>query len=308
MNALIHRFRDGFAQGYGERRYPSDNPAWQAYVEAVKRGETIIRLTLDVAQPVELSEFVGAFTALASEYDRYLREVAPGRNDATMYVKQVREGSLVALIIPTLMATGGAILAGMVAYNAADEFVERAGRRLGRYLQPGGRVEGATKAELRDFTEQIAAIASIPNSRLEVAAIRVENGDEVVTAAFRFNTSEAREIQQRVAEHKQELDHTSRADRERVLMTFVRSDKRDAPQGKRSGELVEIETISARPLPLIYASSLAEDQIKHEITSDDSVYKKGFWVDVNVETRGGKPVAYAVTNLHNVIDLPDDED
>ena len=308
MNALLHRFREGFAAGYGERRYPSDNVSWRAYVEAVERGEVIIRVTLDVKQPVELSEFVGTFTALASEYDRYIRSVAPGRNDATMYVSQVRDGSLVALIIPTLLAAGGAILIGMAAYNTIDEFVERAGRRLGKYLTPGGRVEGATKAELSDFQEQIAAIASIPNSTLEVAAIRVENGHEVITTAFKFNTAEARDIQQRVREHKQELDHTSRADRERVLMTFVRSDKRDAPQGKRSGELVEIEAISSKPLPLIYASKLAEDQIKHEVTADESVYKKGFWVDVNVETKGSRPVAYAVTHLHNVIDLPDDDD
>jgi hypothetical protein len=25
-----------------------------------------------------------------------------------------------------------------------------------------------------------------------------------------------------------------------------------------------------------------------------------------VETRGGKPIAYRVTHIHNVIDLPDD--
>jgi hypothetical protein len=56
----------------------------------------------------------------------------------------------------------------------------------------------------------------------------------------------------------------------------------------------------------LYASDLVEQRIKHEIReADDNVYKKGFIVDVNFQLKGGRPVAYRVTNLHQVIDLPD---
>jgi hypothetical protein len=76
--------------------------------------------------------------------------------------------------------------------------------------------------------------------------------------------------------------------------------------GKRSGERVVIDEISEKPLSLIYGSELAEQRIKHEIReADENVYKKGFVVDVNVRSVGGKPVAYAVTNIHQVIDLPE---
>jgi len=61
-----------------------------------------------------------------------------------------------------------------------------------------------------------------------------------------------------------------------------------------------------KPRPLIYASAMAEQEIKREIADDESVYRKGFVVDVNVESRGGRPMVYAVTNLHQIIDLPDD--
>jgi hypothetical protein len=40
--------------------------------------------------------------------------------------------------------------------------------------------------------------------------------------------------------------------------------------------------------------------------ADDNVYKKGFVVDVNVQLVNGKPAAYRVTNVHQVIDLPSD--
>lgn len=291
----------------------SDNFEARTYGAAMETGQPFIRLKLDIDQPIELGEFVGAFTALASEYDRYVRASQPGeRPDASLFVKEVRAGCIEADLIRWgiggLMAAGAAAVAFTSGYNSIDEFVERLGARLRRYKEPGGRLPDATKTELNNFLDQVGAVASTPNSSLSIAAMETVNGEQRTRVVFKFDTAEAREIQQRVEEHKLELDHTSRADRERVLMTFTRSDKRDARVGKRSGELVEIEAISAKPLPLIYASDLAEQQIKHEITTDDSVYKKGFWVDVNVERRGGKPVAYAVTNLHQVIDLPDDDD
>ena len=91
-----------------------------------------------------------------------------------------------------------------------------------------------------------------------------------------------------------------------VLITFKQSNVKDIAMGKRTGERVAIEDISSRDLPLIYASELAEQRIKHEVReADENVYKKGFIVDVNVQLVGGRPAGYRVTNLHQVIDLPE---
>jgi hypothetical protein len=282
----------------------------------MERGQPFIRLKLDVHDAIELTQFVGAFTALASEYDRFMRAERPNENpDATLFVKEVREGCIEAdlitwgaLAVGAVVAVSGATVATAAGFNVLDEFVERVGNRIRTYTKPGGRLKETSKGELNDFLDQVAAVAALPGSALHVASMEIENGDAKVRVGFHFDTNEARQIQQRVEEHKLEIAHTSRADHERVLMTFVRSDIRVAALGKRSGELVKIERISDKPRPLIYVSDLAEQQIKHEITNDDSVYKKGFVVDVNVELRGGRPVAYAVTNLHSWMDLPDDEE
>ena len=70
-----------------------------------------------------------------------------------------------------------------------------------------------------------------------------------------------------------------------------------------------VESLSPRALPLIYGASMAEERIKDEIrNSEDNVFKRGFVVEVNVEIRGGKPVGYAVKHVHQIIDLPDDDD
>jgi hypothetical protein len=69
---------------------------------------------------------------------------------------------------------------------------------------------------------------------------------------------------------------------------------------KRTGERVIIEEMAKADRPLIYASELAKRQIKHEmIEADENVYKKGFVVDVYIETKNDRPVAYKVTNLHS---------
>lgn len=73
-------------------------------------------------------------------------------------------------------------------------------------------------------------------------------------------------------------------------MRFTRSDIGDVTVGKPSGERVKIEEIADRSLPLVYGSELAEERIKHEIReADENVYKKGFIVDVNVKSTGGRP-------------------
>lgn len=276
-----------------------------SYRDAMDRESPYIRMTLAVDRPVELGDFVTAFTALGAEYDRYVR--AQGKDDhATLYVAEVEHGSIIAILIPVLKALG---LAGDSAARALalEEFVRRYGGRLGAYLTGGRRVPDATTTELKDFVEQVAAISHNPGSTLEVAAIEIEKGNHKVRAAFRFDTSQARQISENIDHHRHEIENASGDTQERVLMTFTRSDVRQSPLGKRSGEQVRIETISTRSVPIIYASEMAEQAIKFEITdAEDNVYKKGFVVDVNLEHRNGRLAAYRITNLHQVIDLPDD--
>lgn len=289
----------------------SDNPELSAYAQAMERGQPYIRMKIDVPGAIELGDFVGAFTSLAAEYDRFTRDDGGKASEATLYVAEVREGCIVADLLPYVAASLPTLSAFAGQALDVEEFVRRYGARLRRL---SGRASVAdladttTKSELRDFTDQVAAIANNPGSNLEVAAIEIEDGEHKVKAAFKFSTSEAREIRDRAELARQQIEHTSRADHERVLMTFVRSDIRSASVGKRTGELVKIEALSDKPRPLFYASAIAEQEIKAEIADDDSVYKKGFMVDVNVQTRNGKPVAYSVTNLHQVGDLPDDDD
>ncbi len=83
---------------------------------------------------------------------------------------------------------------------------------------------------------------------------------------------------------------------------------KDPQTGKRSGEKAIIEAVHPKPLAVVYETELAADRIKHETEQGDrNLYKLGFYVDCYVERLNGKPVAYRVTQVHNIIDLPDDQ-
>jgi len=274
------------------------------YAEFMRGHPAHLTLILDTSQPIELGDFVSAFTSLANQYEKYIKSVAPEAEErGTIYVAEVKEGSIVAYLLDGI----GKLIEGMEGILTLEDFVKRYGGRLGRYVTKGGREPTATKNDLRDFHNALAAIANDPKGSLTLEAAYFEEGERKVKAAFKFNTQQARQAEREIENHKQEIEGASSADHERVLMTFVRSDIRTTEPGRRSGELVMIEALGPKPRPLIYASALAEERIKFEIRDDESVYKKGFVVDVNVETKNGNPIAYRVTNLHQVIDLPDDE-
>lgn len=291
---------------------PIDNFEWCTYGQAMERGQPFIRLKLDIEEPVEIGDFVAAFLAVSSQYDRYVSKGEPSASGgAKLFVREVRVGCIEADLIPWLVGGGlfTTAIAGMAAANTVHDFVEKWGgtlQKLGR--RKGERLEGATKGDLQTVMQQVAAVAAIPGSRLELSAIITKDGAQETTAVKVITSTEAVIAADNAAQQKLEMEKTTEADHKRVLLRFTRTDTKRAKAGKRAVEQAIVESVSPKELPVIYASDLAERRIRHEIIERDSVYWKGFVVDVNVEFSRGKPVAYRVMNVHDVIDLPDDEE
>ncbi len=272
------------------------------YDTLMEGQEPHIVLNLDLEQPAELTDFLGAFLALSSQYDRYMRQehkdIAP---ESKIFVREIRPGSIEAILVPLLPV----LIDQMDKALIVEHFVRLYGSRLSSYFKLGGRAENATKGELKDLMDAVTAIANDPNGSATISAVDFQKGKATTRASIKFDTSQARTARESIESHKKEIDAVSAADYQRVLMWFKRSDKDDAALGVRSGERVVIEDISEQDRPLIYASNLAEERIKDVMrNTGENIYYKGFVVDVNVQMKGGKPVAYAVTHVHQIIDLP----
>lgn len=265
-------------------------------------------LKIDTDQPIELGAFVGAFTSIGNELERFVGQRYPDvKGSAEFYVKEVRSGCVEAEIFA--MLSGGMMFALSAADTAmmVEDFVRRWGSRITSFIERNRDAQPDTKAEVKDYLDAVKVIANDPNGSASLSAAVYEDGKRDIRIGFQFTNKEAAAALAEIEKRRADDSQPENSDHERVLMVFTRSDVRDATVGKGTGERVIIEEISKRPLALMYASSLAADRIKHEIReADDNLYKKGFVVDVNVRTVGGKPVAYAVTQFHEVFTFPED--
>ena len=270
-------------------------------------GHPHIIVTIDTKHPIRIVDFVSAFTSVSNQFEKFMRDNHPEiSGDAQIFVKQVSSGSIIADLIPLATAFGlpGDAVTYLQGASVVSEFVSKYGEKLKAYMAPKGNVEDATNADLKDFMGSVSAIANDPDGRSLIEAAYFVDGKKEIKACVTFNTREARLAIAHIEKHSLELQSRLHALRERVLMVFTQTNVKNPPKEKRSSEKVVIEELSPVEHSLIYASDLAERQIKHEIReADENVFKKGFVVDVMIETKRGRPVAYKLTNLHQVVDL-----
>jgi hypothetical protein len=264
-----------------------------------------LTLTLDGEQPIELGNFVGAFTSLANEFERYVHQEYPDtRADPRMYVREVRRGSIEADMI-----TGIAITAinHMDQILILEDFVRRWGVRFGLLLSgnvPPDQIN--TNAELKDWADAAKSIASDPIASHRISAMRFRDGSRDLVASFEFKTPEARTVIDNIEIRRAMLERPRVNQHSRVLMRFTRTDVHDATVNKRSGERVLIEALAPQDRPVMYASELVEQEIRSVIReADENVYKRGFVVDIVAQMSGERIIAYSVTALHQVIEIDD---
>ena len=269
-------------------------------------NEISLIFKLDTKQPIEVHKFASAFVAIADEFEREVKYKNPDLKDGIeIFVKDIHEGSIIASLIPgtTLVAP---FIAHMDQVLIVEEFVRNYGKKITALATGNLGLWKPKKTEFHTFIEGTKAIASDSNGSAELQACTFEDGERKIRSSFKFTTKEAKSVQSNAKSMLLELDASDSKIHERVLMVFTRSDVGAAKVGKRSGERVRIESISDKTLPIMYASDLAEQKIKHEIReAEENIYKKAFIVDVKVELINQNPAAYSILNLHDVIDISD---
>ena len=104
---------------------------------AARSAHIIVKI--DVERPIELGNFISAFTSVASQYDKFIREKHPEiRSEARIFVKEVKRGSIIADLIPflnhDLLGGFASVVDPLEQMGVIDEFVRYYGDRIKRYL------------------------------------------------------------------------------------------------------------------------------------------------------------------------------
>ncbi|MBN2907758.1 MAG: hypothetical protein JXJ18_13690 [Rhodobacteraceae bacterium] len=274
------------------------------YSEIMRSSDAYIEIALDLDEPVEIADFAALFAGFGSEFERYLNRERPELSgSARMYVKEVRKGSVIAALFADIPDMIGIMDSALIVLAFGALF----NRRL-RDLVQGKRLDEAGKPQLNDLTKTLRAIAEDKSGTMTIKGFRWHDGLFSTDFEATFTAREARAALNTIEGQRRDLDKITTADHSRILMRFTRSDVGSAQVGKRSGERVIVDDLSDKPLPLVYGSDFAEERIKDVIrNSDENIYKCGFIVDLNLVFTGPRPVAYSVTHVHQVIDLPDDD-
>ena len=197
------------------------------------------------------------------------------------------------------------IVATMEYANTAVSFVQHMSKLVGLVKVPGGRLADPTTAQLRNLTDTVQSVVRDSKGRLKLEA-RYKNGR--VVQELIIEKDEAVTIEANVIAQRREIEQAKSVAYPRVLMRLHQSSVEDLRVGKRTSEKGIVESIDMIPRTLIYASDMAGQRIKEEIMKPDgNPFQKGFVIDLDVETVGGKPRVYRVIDVFDVIDLDDEE-
>ncbi|KQI67063.1 hypothetical protein AN189_17735 [Loktanella sp. 3ANDIMAR09] len=275
-----------------------------AYSLVMKNGGAAVVVSLDLAEPVEIHDFVSTFAGLGGQFERFLRAEKPDLDgEVKVYVKEVRKGSMEAVMV--IASVYPQVIAIMDHLQIASSFVARVGRSIDAFKYGGGRLPEANKTELSEIMDTVMATANDPDGRASIRSVSYSKDGEKTDCLVEFNSAEARQAVHEIEGQFSEIAAVTDFDHINKLLTFYQSNRKDS--GK-TGEKGIIEDISTKPLSVVYASDLARERIKSEMLEGErNIYKLGFFVDVNVATKNGKPVAYRIKSVNDVIELPDDD-
>ncbi|WP_395543403.1 hypothetical protein [Neotabrizicola sp. sgz301269] len=262
----------------------------------------LIVVVIENSDPIDLLDFTSSLTGLAREHEARLRAERPGiePDETRLLIVEVRKGSIVLEMLPALAP----IISTMEYTNTAANFVQHLAALVNPLRKQGGRLEDPTTAQLRNLNETVQSVVRDSDGALRVQA-RFKNGK--VLQELIIEKEDAKVIEANVLEQRREIEAGKSVGYPRVLMRLHQSSVEDVRVGKKTSEKGIVESIDMVPRVLIYASDLAGQRIKDEIMKPDgNPFQKGFVIDLDVETVGGKPRVYRVLNVHDVVDLEDD--
>ncbi|MFY0400781.1 hypothetical protein [Brevundimonas naejangsanensis] len=276
-----------------------DTLRWRTYAEAMEEADAYLHFKLDLTNPVELKDFVALFSSLADQYEDYAKANFPSEaSEGQFFIKEIRPGCIEGELFPH--ATGLVDLMDRTLIVVG--FLDLVRRRVAPYFSRGGRSEGATRRDLRNFNDVVEAVAKDSDGSLLLEARRKE-GPLSTETIFRFDTRQARVAKEEIERHDAEISRREGDNLKRVLMTFYQPNLSDAD---KSGEKAIVEASGTRkPLPVHWASDLAKAAIKSALR-EGKAFKLGFYVDVTVDKLRSKPAVFVVTNYHGTVELDDE--
>lgn len=255
--------------------------------------QTTLQLHFENQQPVELLIFTEALKSISSQFQSFVEK--NGETDdlknATLYVKQVREGSIIVELyefasvglIPLVIQHSDLVVSFVYYLKSVFEYLKKEHNEN----------PGLTIGDCKNLIEMFKIFRD--DKKMVFNLNIVNNADGIVNTVFAINSPDAEvvndSLEKEVALISQKVDQDAIYEAQYMTVFQARDIK------SKVGNKAQIDSLSAKPLNLMFAS----DEIKSKILGvETNPLKMAFSVDVTMQTTGGIPSAYKVVNVREV--------
>lgn len=252
-----------------------------------------VKLSIEIknTHPVELADLTQSLNSLAAEYKSFLSQsqVDIDPEKIKLYVKEIKAGSIITELTPYLVYTLPLFEYSATIISYAEHLKTVYDFLLGKNKEP---LE-VVKNTLQNASNILEPVAKDSGAQMNIGAVNV-NGD--ITVNVKLDSLEANAIQNFAKREMEKLKEPDTGIHSRVLMYLYQARNDLASQ---AGDRTIIESISTSAIKTIFLN----DRIKSKILHDEpNPFKKGFIVDVSVETIQGIPKVYKVIDLYDTVD------
>jgi hypothetical protein len=262
-----------------------------------------LKLHLEPANAIEVTELTGALASLARQYQNFIVSQKLGNADSRLLISAVEPGSIDISLLPEIVTSAMLVSAP---YIDKAEALYKFGVRLKGLLdhfskrQPAPSGESITVKDCDDAINIAKPIANHGGSQ----TFNIINGGvtyNVLTASHQ----EALAIIEGAASEKSQLLLPNADTKQQVAMTWSRLDREEAKvKGIHSPDKGLIEEIDPAPKAVLFTDEMAS--IKKAMISDqDNPLQAVYFVDVQIVRVAGRVVAYRIVGYHGKDEFAD---
>lgn len=259
--------------------------------------DTALMMKITHTKPIEVSDLVATMNGIGTLFDCFCRASGDSSEarKARLYVEKIEHGSIEIFLVETISALALPLLENL---NIIMDFAAHLKAAIDFFTGKSNSRPNISREELRPLHDLFAVTAGDNRGTMDIGA--VAKGDINVTYNnCVFNYSDSNTAQNQIKREERELKErdTAEVTLSRQLMTIfqMRGD-----MGTNTGNKAIIEAISPRALPLVFET----DDLKLSILAiDDNPTKQAYLVDVVIQQAGGRPAAYKVMALHDIVPL-----
>lgn len=266
------------------------------FQKIVMNNNNVLRIHIKNSQPVDVSDFTKTMSAFGTLFSNFAQKNGKSKEEANakLYVSKIIEGSI---DIHLVELASLAVIPFVENSNLILDFAKHIKSIYDYFVLSKGDEPELNVPELKGVHDMVSIPANDRNGLMTVQVIN-DNAGNVIFEGCTFNHIEGNGIQNQsdnALKERKALSNEGDIYRKQ-LMTIYQVRKDGADRGNKG----VIDAISDRKLGLVFDSDTLEDDI---LRSAQNPMLKGYIVDVIVQTVQGKPAAYKIMALHDVIDL-----